>query len=689
MPALLFQLLAAQSELSMPLLNYSFFCALAGCIAFSIGSCKAQKLADTSAYNHQDLFGPINWPVPGNEIRSANGSPGAHYWQNKADYTIHATLSEKDTSISGNVIINYTNNSPDKLEYLWLQLDQNLFRPDSRGAATTPINGDRFNVKGFGRGGYRISSVTVTYQNKKYTLNPIVTDTRMQLRLNERLEANGGRISIEINYGFAIPFYGADRMGRLKTRNGYIYEIAQWYPRVCVYDDAEGWNTLPYMGLGEFYCEYGDFDYYITAPADMLVFGSGDLLNPAEVLTAKQITRLKEASKSDQTVMIINKDEVAKPETHLKQNGTLTWHFNIKNSRDIAWAASKAFLWDAAKVDLPSGRNIIAQSAYPIESSGENAWGRSTEYLKHSIEIYSKAYLEYPWNSAVSISGVALGMEYPGIIFCLHNLKNENLWADVTHEIGHNWFPMIVGSNERKYMWQDEGFNTFINQYAAEQFNKGEYFHPENRPAKAIAREMKTNTDPLMTPPEAMDLDDYGLYYNKTSLCLDMLRNVVLGPERFDYAFKIYISRWAMKHPLPYDFFRTMNDAAGEDLNWFWKEWFLTTWKLDQAVTSVKYVFGTPSKGSIITIENLEKAAMPVDLKIVQADGKTEMLRLPVEIWQRGGSWTFKYPSAGKIQSIEIDPDHQLPDVNRGNNIYKEGIKLNTQIFNKKRAVGR
>ncbi|RYY30200.1 MAG: M1 family peptidase [Sphingobacteriaceae bacterium] len=631
----------------------------------------------------------MNWPVQPNQIRSANGSPGENYWQNKADYTIRAELSEKDTSISGNVIINYTNNSPDKLEYLWLQLDQNLFKADSRGAATTPVNGDRFDIKGFARGGYQINSVTITYQNKKYTVKPVITDSRMQLRLNEPLQAHGGQIKVEIDYDFAVPVYGADRMGQLKTRNGYVYELAQWYPRMCVYDDAEGWNTLPYMGLGEFYCEYGDFDYYITAPADMLVFGSGDLQNPAEVLTKKEINRLKEASKSDETIAIVGRDEVGKPETHLKQKGTLTWHFNMKNSRDIAWAASKAFMWDAAKVDLPSGRKIMAQSAYPVESSGDNAWGRSTEYLKNSIEIYSKAYIEYPWNSAVNISGVALGMEYPGIIFCLHNLKNEALWGDVTHEIGHNWFPMIVGSNERKYMWQDEGFNTFINQYATEQFNKGEYFHPANRPAKAIAQQMKTVTDPLMTPPEAMNLDDYGQYYNKTSLCLDMMRNVVLGSDRFDYAFKNYINNWATKHPLPYDFFRSMNNAAGEDLNWFWKEWFFTDWKLDQAVISVKYVLGTPAHGAIITIENLEKAAMPVDLKITQANGKTEMLRLPVEIWQRGGSWTFKYPSTSRVQFIEIDPDHQLPDINRGNNIFREGVKLNTQILNNKKAIGR
>ena len=666
--------------------NYLFTCVLS--VVFSVIGCKAQKL-DSAKYNHLDLFGPINWPYTPNEIRSANGSPGEKYWQNKADYTIHASLNEKDTSLSGNVSIIYTNNSPDKLNYLWLQLDQNLFKPDSRGAATTPVNGDRFDVSGFARGGYQINAVKITYQNKNYTIKPVITDSRMQLRLSQPLEAHGGQVKVEIDYDFAIPLYGADRMGRLKTRNGYIYEMAQWYPRMCVYDDAEGWNTLPYMGLGEFYCEYGDFDYYITTPADMLVFGSGDLQNPAEVLTKNEIYRLKEASESDQTVTVISKDEVGKPETHLKQNGTLTWHFNMKNSRDIAWAASKAFMWDAAKVNLPSGRKIIVQSAYPVESSGDHAFGRSTEYLKNSIEIYSKAYLEYPWNSAVNISGVALGMEYPGIIFCLHNLKNEALWGDVTHEIGHNWFPMIVGSNERKYMWQDEGFNTFINQYASQQFNKGEYFHPEIRPAKVIAQQMKTAADPLMTPSEAMNLNDYGLYYNKTSLCLDMLRNVVLGPERFDYAFNVYINNWAMKHPLPYDFFRSMNNAAGEDLNWFWKQWFFTDWKLDQAVTGVKYVLGTPSHGAIITIENLEKAAMPVDLKITQANGKTEMLRLPVEIWQRGGSWTFKYPSTSRVQSIEIDPDHQLPDVNRGNNIFKEGVKLNTKVINKTKAVGR
>lgn len=631
--------------------------------------------SDSIRYDHKEVFGPITWPITGTEVRSASGQPGPKYWQNRADYQIKATLNEnpKDTTIIGEVAITYTNNSPDKLDYLWLQLDQNLFKPDSRGAAATPLDGDRFDVKGFSRGGYHIKTVTVTYSGETYVVNPIITDARMQVRLHTPLGAKGDKIEVKVSYDFSIPFYGADRMGRKKFKKGYVYEIAQWYPRMCVYDDVEGWNTLPYMGLGEFYCDYGNFDYYITAPSDMIVVGSGDLQNPAEVLTATQLARLKQAGESDQTVMIVKEGEVGKALSRPVTQGTLTWHFTMLNTRDVSWAASKAFIWDAARVNFPSGRKGIAMSAYPEESAGYKSWSRSTEYLKNSMEIYSKAYIEYPWNSAVSVAGVALGMEYPGIIFCLNNLKNDRLWGDITHEIGHNWFPMIVGSNERKYMWMDEGFNTFINEYATEMFNKGEYYHAANRPAVAMASSMVRMTDPLMTPPEAMGLGDYGFYYYKTSLALDMLRNVVLGHDRFDYAFRNYIQQWAMKHPTPYDFFRSMNNAAGEDLNWLWKGWFFTTWKLDQAISNVTYVNDNPEKGAIITLVNKEKLVMPVDVKITQSNGKTEIVHLPVEIWQRGATWSFKYPSTSAINEVVLDPDNQLPDVDPKNNIFKPG----------------
>lgn len=637
--------------------------------AFSLAAsfCYAQSAAVTE-YNQQELFGPINWPAPG-ASRTASGKPSEHYWQNRADYQIRATLSEgsQDTTITGEVAINYTNNSPDELEYLWLQLDQNLFRPDSRGAATTPVTGDRFDVKGFNRGGIRIASVNITYKGQTYSVNPVITDARMQLRLNKAMAAKGDKIQVKIAYNFSIPLYGADRMGRKKFNQGYVYEIAQWYPRMCVYDDVEGWNTLPYMGLGEFYCDYGDFDYYITAPANMVVVGSGDLQNTSEVLTPTQLKRLAEAKNSDKTVMLITEKEVGELSARPDKQ-TLTWHYKMENSRDVAWAASKAFIWDAARVNLPSGRKGIAMSAYPKESAGNDAWGRSTEYLKSSMEIYSKKYYEYPWNSAVNVSGVALGMEYPGIIFCLSNYKNAKLWGDVTHEIGHNWFPMIVGSNERKYMWQDEGFNTFINDYAAKEFNNGEYFNARELNAQGVLQQYKNSKDPLMTPPEAIGLNDYGQYYIKTALGLKILRNVILGEDRFDYAFNQYIKNWAMKHPTPYDFFRAMNNAAGEDLNWFWKEWFFTTWKLDQAIEGVKYEDDNSTNGALITIVNKGKMAMPVDLKITLSNGRYETIQLPVNIWQRGGVWTFKFPSKLTVKSIVIDPNGELPDADLRNN---------------------
>lgn len=635
-----------------------------------IASATFAQSSDSTKYDHLDLFGPITWPTTSGGTRSASGKPGEHYWQNRADYLIKASLNEgsSDTTITGEVVITYTNNSPDNLDYLWLQLDQNLFEPSSRGAAVTPYTGDRFDVRGFNRGGYHIGSVAITYKGQTYSVTPVISDARMQLRLHSPMSGKGDKIQVKVNYSFSIPFYGADRMGRKLFKDGYVYEIAQWYPRMCVYDDVEGWNTLPYMGLGEFYLDYGNFDYYITAPANMLVVGSGDLQNPSQVLTATQQSRLAQARKSDSTVMIIKPEEVNLPATH-PFKGTLTWHFKMQNSRDVSWAASKAFIWDAARVNFPSGRKGLAMSAYPVESSGRDSWGRSTEYLKNSIEIYSKAYFEYPWNSATSVAGVALGMEYPGIIFCLNNLKNGRLWGDVTHEIGHNWFPMIVGSNERKYMWMDEGFNTFINEYATKVFNHGEYYDTSNQVQRTL-RSFRNIKDPLMTPPEAIGLNAYGQYYNKTALGLDMLRNVVVGHDVFDYAFREYIKHWAFKHPLPYDFFRAMNDATGEDLNWFWQPWFFTTWKLDQAVQGVKYVKDNPSNGALITLMNKEKMAMPVDLKITQANGKTETIHLPVNIWQRGGTWTFSYPSTSVIKTIQLDPEGQLSDINKNNNFY-------------------
>ena len=623
----------------------------------------------TGKYDQHKVWDPTFLNQSGTAFRSGSGAPGPEYWQNAASYKITVKLDTTKKTISGSDEIMYTNDSPNNLHYLWLQMDQNLFKPDSRGNKTTPVDGDRFGIHGF-NGGYNVQSVKIKMNGRTMNANYLISDTRMQIHLPKPLKAKGGKMSIMIEYSFRIPVHGADRMGRLNTKNGVIYEIAEWYPRMEVYDDVRGWNTLPYLGLGEFYCDYGNYDVTIKAPADMIVASSGVLQNPKNVLTRTERERLNKARHSDKTVYIVKPDEVGKSETRPTDKGYLTWHFKMQNSRDVAWAASKAFVWDAARVNLPSGKKCIAMSVYPVEVDGNNAYGRSTEYLKRSIEIYSKLYYEFPWQSATSVAGIVHGMEYPGIVFNGWRAKRGSLWGVVTHEIGHNWFPMTVGTDERRYMWMDEGLNTFINIYSTKLFNNGEYFSDNRTNARQLAKMLKHNDEPLMTRPAVISLNDYGIYYSKTAIGLNILRTYVLGPKRFDYAFRTYIKRWAFKHPRPQDFFRTMNDAAGEDLDWFWKEWFYKTWKIDQAVKDVHYVNQDPSQGSYITITNNDRAVMPVTVAIYQSNGKKGTVNLPVEIWQRGGTWTFKYNSTSKLDSVVVDPNRVLPDIKPQNNIW-------------------
>ncbi|MEO8414008.1 MAG: M1 family metallopeptidase [Ginsengibacter sp.] len=647
---------------------------LLNCIALlSFSFLHAQNAQVDTTYNPHDLFTQTFNPPAGNAFRSAKGIPGPMYWQNNANYNIHAIFNEKDTSVTGDVTISYTNNSPDQLEYLWLQLDQNIFKPSSRSVAATRFPGDYFNVLEKNNGGYQIKNVTITQGGNRYAIQPIISDTRMQVRLKTPMSAKGDKISIKMNFSFIIPPDGAGRFGRQYTKGGVVYQIGQWYPRMCVYDDVEGWNTLPYMGLGEFYCDYGDYEYYVTAPPEMIIYGSGDLQNPSEVLTAEEIKRLAVAKTSDKTVTIIGAGEAGKASTRPTSKGNLTWHFSMKHTRDVAWAAGKAMIWDAAKVNLPSGRKALAMSCYPEESIGDSAWTRSTEYLKASMEIYSKNFFEYPWNVAVSNAGITGGMEYPGMIFNNYKETKARLWFLIAHEIGHNWYPMIVGSNERRYMWQDEGFNTYINYIANDLFNNGEYqtdpaYFDKGFFGSRDYIQFMQYKDPLMTVSDAMDEVQHYQFYGKTAYGLNLLRTAVVGKERFDYAFRKYTEAWAFKHPTPYDFFHCINNAAGEDLNWFWKEWFFTTWKFDQAIKSVTYVNDDPSKGALITITNKEKMILPAIIQVMQTNGEAEMITLPVEVWQRGGTWTFKYPSKIKIDKVVLDPENALPDVDRKNN---------------------
>ncbi len=624
-----------------------------------------QDTARVSPYNQLELFDPLfNYSMQ-SSTRNGTGAPGPGYWQNVANYNINVRLDEKTDVISGDVQIDYINNSPDELPFLWLQVDQNLFNKESRGAM---IAGDASAVgrpMGFD-GGFQIQSVMVEQSGKKVPVKFHISDTRLQIRLDQPVAAKGGKQKVFITYQFKIPAGSALRMGMMDTPNGRIYEVAQWYPRMCVYDDIEGWNVLPYLGSGEFYLEYGDLEYSINVPASFIVVGSGELLNPNDVYTSEQNKRFKLAAESDKTVIIRGKEEVTRPDSRPGKSERLTWRFRCKNARDVAWGASKAFMIDAARINLPSGKKALAMSAYPVESASDSMWSRATEYTKGSIEFYSQYLFEYSYPVAVNVAGPEYGMEYPGLVFCYHGAKRGSLWGVTSHEFGHNWFPMIVGSNERKFPWMDEGFNTFINSLADKAFNKGEYARGPQDMHQVASGLFPPDADPLMTIPDVMQHLGLEAYY-KPGVALTLLRNNVLGPDRFDYAFKTYVHRWAFKHPTPFDFFKTLEDAGGEDLGWFWKEWFYETWKFDVGVGAIKYNEDDPAKGAQIGLELHEKMAMPIDVEITYEDGTKERRQIPVEVWQRGAQWTLHLNSTKRIRTVVTDPDHVLPDVNGKN----------------------
>ena len=644
-------------------------------------SALAQTTTAESVYAPHELFAQNFYTKNGNEFRSANGAPGSRYWQNRADYLLHAGIDTVSNILSGSETIQYSNNSPDSLSSLWLELDQNTYREDARSKfyssffrrAKRTINGSS--------DGYSFDYITITYKGNTIKADYIINDTRMQIRLPHALSYKE-KINIRIKYHYTIPGTFGGRTDVYSTRNGKVYEIAQWYPRMCVYDDLHGWDALPFLGSGEFYCEYGDFDYTVTVPAGMIVAGSGELQNEKEVLTSKQMERLAAARKSDTTIMIRSEEEVNNEANKNNGNKMSSWHFKMYNSRDVAFGASKAYMWDAAKVNLPGGKKSLAMSVYPVESAGKNAWGRATEYLKKSIEYFSQKWFVYPYPVAVNEAGIAGGMEYPGIVFDGWKDKAGELYWVTAHEIGHNWFPMIVGSNERRYAWMDEGFNTFIDVYAADEFNNGEYapkrdgeYAPgKGNPADEIIPLLKDSSAPSMMARADMLTEKYRhpLVYFKPAFGLVLLREEILGKDRFDYAFKKYIEHWAYKHPAPDDFFRTMENESGEDLSWFWKEWFCNNWQFDVAIQSVSYTNNDAKNGVDITIANLQKMALPLTLRVILKDGNKMEMQLPVETWLQGNTHTIHLQSTQSVRSVVIDPENKLPDSNRKNNIWNE-----------------
>ena len=624
--------------------------------------------ASTPAYNPRAAFAPIDFGQAVNRYRSGSGAPGPDYFSNRADYAIHATLDTRTHSLSGEEAITYTNNSPDALDCLWLQLDQNIYRPYSRGSLAQG---------GAPRGtteGYRIESVMIERGGKRIPAETRVSDTRMRIALPQPLAPKGGKVVVHIRYGFTIPGAFGGRMAWGKVKGGAIYDLAQWYPRMAVYDDLRGWDPLPYLAQ-EFYLDYGDFDYWITVPADMIVAGSGALQNPDEVLTAEERGRLAKARQSDATVKIVAPSEIGSAEARPGKSGTLTWHYRMENTRDVAFSASDAFAWDAARINLPGGKTALAMSYYPAESAGPNAWDRSTQYVKDTVENMSRRWYPYPWPAAINIAGPASGMEYPGIVFDGIEDKDAPLFWITAHEIGHSWFPMIVGFDERRHAWMDEGFNTFIDIFESEDFNHGEFAPKRDSEFAPGGGNPVDEILPILADPNAPPIVSradtviekyrHPVTYFKSALGLVLLRNEILGPERFDPIFRRFIATWAYKHPQPADFFRFMDSESGEDLSWFWRGWYLTNVTYDVAVTGI-----APAKngGTLVSVENRDPMVLPVTLRVDFAGGGHQDIRLPAETWIRQAVTQVPIAPGRKVVAATLDPDHKLPDRDRSNN---------------------
>ena len=598
------------------------------------------------------IFSPLDLPSP-NRLRTAAGAPGPDYWQQQVDYKIAATLDPATRTVTGKEHVTYHNRSPEALDFVWVHLEQNILRKDSIGTLTDG---------GAAVGGPSEPSdgVILTHVGQGDTdLQYQVYDTMMRITLPKPI-APGSTFEFDVAWSFQVPKQVFRRYGTMDVAKGTIWEIAQWFPAVAVFDDVHGWNTLPYIGTGEFYTNFGTFDLAITAPRDHLVVASGVLQNPEEVYTEQQRERLAKAKTSADTVVIRSKDEVGDPQSRPAGEGPLTWRFRAENVRTVAWASSEAFILDAAGLG-----DTLIQSAYSEDSLP--VWGKSTQMLRTAIGGYNQRWFPYPYPVATNVGGVEGGMEYPMIIFCSgQNRRSENgLYGVTTHEIGHNWFPMLVNTDERRHAWMDEGFNTFINKYSTQDW------FPKNKPPKAssFAAMLRAPGVPIVTTADRLNGMQLGLLqYEKTGVGLYILREYILGAERFDFAFRTYIRRWAFKSPQPADFFRTMENAAGMDLAWFWRGWFLEDAMLDQAIDSVQQATGRRS--ARITVVNKERQVMPLVVRATFVDGSTEERRLPVELWSQSDKVQVGLESTAKVTEIRLDPDQALPDIDRKNNVW-------------------
>jgi hypothetical protein len=617
-------------------------------------------------------FRPMDWATP-NAYRTASGMPGPQYWQQKADYTIRASLDPSTQTIEGSETVTYTNNSPDTLRFIWMQLDMNL---GSRQSRMSPL--DRFffpEDSGFHIGATieHLQAVHAGTKGGRATSAALewwVNSTMMHVELDRPLPPKGV-LTLDIGWHYQVPIQGG-RTGRQEFPEGWLYQIAQWYPRLAVYDDVRGWNTDQYFGASEFYLEYGDFDVTLTAPANYTLAGTGTLTNGARVFPALIQRRLAAAAHSDTIVHIITAAELGSPTLLPAGAGkTRTWHYTATNVRDFAWGAAPNFIWDVTSWD-----GITMQALYPPSTS--DVWSTAADMNRHAIKIHSR-WLHYPWPTAISVEGPVGGMEYPMITFDQADNAKE-LYYTLAHEQGHEWFPMIVGSDERLFPWMDEGFNTFIDWYTFRDRYPTDTTRIQTLEFGSMrAYQQFLATDTALETPimETQDRSPNGLMsgwnaYGKPAVALHFLREQVVDSTHFDAAFREYVRRWAFKHPRPDDFFRTMNNALGEDLSWFWRSWFYRTDHLDQAIDSVPQQDTAGHTVSRVFLANRREMVAPVEARVTGADGSVRMVKLPVETWWSGprAVWLLVDPTASRPVKIELDPMGTYPDVDRANNTW-------------------
>jgi hypothetical protein len=607
---------------------------------FLLTFCMVVTSADAQAVRQtkvpwDDKFRQLDevWPTA-NTYRAASGAPGHAYWQQRADYKIAVELDEEDRELTGQVTITYTNGSPDTLRYLWLNMDQNRFAGDSMYVAQRKSDGDKKESYGTlkaeyehrdGDFGFKLDDVVDASGND---LPHTVVDTLMRIDLATPVgpsEQTTFSISWSHNITEIETFFGRGGYEHFEEDGNNIFQISQWYPRMAVYSDDEGWHQKNFMGRSEFTLEFGDFDVEITVPEDHIVASTGVLQNPSDVLTDTQRKRLEDAADAKSPVMIVTESEAILNEAEGSKRKK-TWHFKAENVRDFAWASSRKFQWDAQGYETRDDRTVVAMSYFPREANP--LWGLySTASLIHSMDVFGKATFPYPYPVLISVNGKVGGMEYPMLAFNGPRPKKDEKTGEITysratknaliavviHEAGHNWFPMIVNSDERRWTWMDEGLNTYL-QFLAEQLWEDGFPSRRGEPRDITDFMKSMNQVPIMTDGESLKNTGENAYA-KPATALVILRETILGRELFDFAFAEYARRWMFKHPSPSDFFRTMEDASGVDLDWFWRGWFYTTDHVDIAVDEVtKYRIDTQDPDTEMPWKRGQAAKDPISL---------------------------------------------------------------------------